>query len=71
MSNLENIKIGLISVLHTIVNEYEPEDNPNVDKLFITIMDYLVEEYDMTKEEVKEMIENIKVEIIKKPKILN
>ena len=71
MSNLENIKIGLISVLHTIVNEYEPEDNPNVDKLFITIMDYLVEEYDMTKEEVKEMIENIKVEVIKKPKILN
>jgi hypothetical protein len=71
MSNLENIKIGLISVLHTIVNEYEPEDNPNVDKLFITIMDYLVEEYDMTKEEVKEMIDNIKVEVIKKPKILN
>lgn len=71
MSNLENIKLGLISVLHTIVNEYEPEDNPNVDKLFLTIMDYLVEEYDMTKEEVKEMIDNIQVEVIKKPKLLN
>ena len=71
MSNLENIKLGLISVLHSIVNEYEPEDNPNVDKLFLTIMDYLVEEFDLTKEEIKDMIDNIKVEVIKKPKILN
>ena len=71
MSNLENIKIGLISVLHSIVKEYEPEDNPNVDKLFITIMDYLVEEYDLTKEEIKNMIDNIQVEVIKEPKILN
>ena len=71
MSNLENIKLGLISVLHSIVSEYEPEDNPNVDELFLTIMDYLVKEYDMTKEEVKEMIDNIHVEVIKKPKILN
>jgi Mg2+ and Co2+ transporter CorA len=71
MNNLENIKLGLISVLHSIVKEYEPEDNPNVDKLFLTIMDYLVEEYDMTKEEIKEMIDNIQVEVFKKPKILN
>lgn len=71
MSNLENIKLGLISVLHTIVKEYEPEDNPNIDKLFLTIMDYLVEEYDMTREEVKEMIDNIQVEVFKKPKMLN
>ena len=71
MSNLENIKLGLISVLHSIVNEYEPEDNPNVDKLFLTIMDYLVEEYDLTKEEIKEMIDNIKIEVFEKPKILN
>lgn len=71
MNNLENIKLGLVSVLHSIVKEYEPEDNPNVDKLFLTIMDYLVEEYDMTKEEVKEMIDNIQVEVFKKPKILN
>ena len=71
MSNLENIKLGLISVLHSIVNEYEPEDNPNVDKLFLTIMDYLVEEYDLTKEEIKEMIDNIKIEVYEKPKILN
>ena len=71
MSNLENIKMGLISVLHSIVKEYEPEDNPNIDELFLTIMDYLVKEYDMTKEEVKEMIDNIHVEVIKKPKILN
>ena len=48
MSNLENIKIGLISVLHTIVKEY-----------------------DMTKEEIKDMIDNIQVEVIKEPKILN
>lgn len=71
MSNLENIKMGLISVLHSIVKEYEPEDNPNVDKLFLTIMDYLVEEYDLTKEEIKEMIDNMHVEVIKKPKLLN
>ena len=71
MSNLENIKLGLISVLHSIVKEYKPEDNPNVDKLFLTIMDYLVEEYNMTKEEIKDMINNIQVEVIKEPKLLN
>ena len=71
MIDNENLKIGLISVLHTIITNYEPEENSKIDSLFMNIMDFVIEEFELTKEEVKNLVDNVQVEVIKEPVLLN
>lgn len=68
MNNKQKIKVGLASILYLLMDNYEPGDNDNVDKLIFSICDFLTEEYGMTKEEIKEIVNGISVQIIEKPK---
>jgi hypothetical protein len=67
MNDKEKIKISLASLLYLLMNSYEPGDNDNVDNLIFSICDFLCEEYGMTKEEIKEIVNGISVQIIEKP----
>lgn len=68
MDNEERIKISLASTLCLIMNNYEPGDNDNIDKLLISICDFLHDEYKMTKDEIRELVNNVTVQIIEKVK---
>lgn len=67
MNDEIRIKISLASILHLVMNKYEPEENNNVDNLIISICNFLHEEYEMTKDEIKELVNGISVQIIEKP----
>lgn len=73
MDNDERIKIGLASILYLIMDSYNPGENDNIDKLLISICDFLHDEYEMTKDEIRELVNSVTVQIIEKArdKLLN
>lgn len=73
MDNDERIKIGLASILFLIMDKYNPGENNNIDKLLINICVFLHDEYKMTKDEIRELVNSVTVQIIEKArdKLLN
>lgn len=68
MNNEERIKIGLASILYLIMDKYEPEENNNIDNLLFNICDFLHDEFEMSKDEIRELVNSVNVQIIEKVK---